>query len=453
MALSCGAFCIILDGFDELHHEFRDDLSKQILSIVQKYPDVPLIISSRHDDRFGGWAPFHVYNVNSLTKKQTLELINSLEYDSGVKRRFYREVKERLYDSHTSFLSSPLLTTIMLLTYEEFAEIPVKMHAFYSQAFDTLFQKHDASKEQYQRKIQTGVGKDDFKAAFAAFCAMSYLNQRFSFESGDLHETAESAVKYMREAKTDIPRSLNAKNLISDLKEAVCLLQQDGLETAFVHRSFQEYFAALFATSLHGEKLRKVLDKYALRFGDSVISMAIDMARDNVEQEWVVPTTQMIESAFFGNKAAVTTSSRMRMIFEDVTLYRSSEQISPTFRHLNMQLLGPVETLSALYPDHIGRSHVVGALRTGLRENIEVLCDPSNKGKANYEDFERLSFSNASKQKGKFVTMELTIDADWWLDDIGLDKYFVKMRAGLEAIRKDISLRAQKRRVILEEFL
>ena len=94
----------------------------------------------------------NVFQVKKLSKSQTVTLISGLDYDEGVKKRFLRLVNGKLYDSHESFLSSPLLVTIMLLTYEEFAEIPDKMHVFYSQAFDTLFQKHDAGKEQYQTK-------------------------------------------------------------------------------------------------------------------------------------------------------------------------------------------------------------------------------------------------------------------------------------------------------------
>ena len=451
LALSAGAFCLILDGFDELNHEFRDDMSSQIMDISRKYPSVSIIISSRHDDRFGSWASFHVYGVDSLSKKQTLKLIDTLEYDSGVKRRFHREVKDRLYDSHTSFLSSPLLTTIMLLTYEEFAEIPVKMHAFYSQAFDTLFQRHDASKEQYQRKTQTGLGKDNFKATFSAFCAMSYLNQRFSFEEDDLAETADSAVKYVKQAKTDIPKSLNATQLIADLKESVCLLQQDGLETAFVHRSFQEYFAALFATSLHGEKLRKVLDKYSLRFGDSVIRMAVDMARENVEQEWVIPTTKHLEDVIFPSSNISSTTDKMNLIFKNLSVHKSGSKVYPSFNRINMEVLGPIESIYSIYPDQIGSTHIIEALRVGMRDTVPDLINDENRGKPNFDVFEKIITSSSQSQR--ITNLDMDADNDWWLDAVGLDGVFNKMKVGFGVIRKDIESRTRKQKNILEDFL
>ncbi len=87
----------------------------------------------------------------------------------------------------------------MLLTYEEFAEIPHKMHAFYGQAFDTLFQKHDAQKEQYQRKTHTQLTRESFKECFSVFCAMTYLEQRFSFSEEELSQSCEQFYKIYEE--------------------------------------------------------------------------------------------------------------------------------------------------------------------------------------------------------------------------------------------------------------
>jgi predicted NACHT family NTPase len=118
LALQAGAFLLILDGFDELNQEVKETIQKQILAIRKDFPATGIVLSSRPDERFGAWTEFHVFCVDELSKEQTTKLIDCLPYDSGVKRRFIRQVQDRLYDSHKSFLSSPLLATIMLLTFE-----------------------------------------------------------------------------------------------------------------------------------------------------------------------------------------------------------------------------------------------------------------------------------------------------------------------------------------------
>jgi hypothetical protein len=48
----------------------------------------------------------------------------------------------------------------MLLTFEQFAEVPLKMHVFYREAFEVLAKRHDASKGAYKRALKTGLSVD-----------------------------------------------------------------------------------------------------------------------------------------------------------------------------------------------------------------------------------------------------------------------------------------------------
>jgi len=453
IALSSGLFTLILDGFDELKHEFRDDISAQLLEVGRLYPKTPIIVSSRPDSRFGAWTDFYVYSVDALNKKQSLELIESLEYDAGVKKRFHKEVKDRLYDSHTSFLSSPLLTTIMLLTFEEFAEIPVRMHAFYSQAFDTLFQKHDASKEQFQRDTHTGLTKEDFRTIFSAFCAMSYLNQRFSFEDEKLLETADSAFSYAKQTKMIIPSGVGPQELIADLKESVCLLQQDGLETAFVHRSFQEFFAAVFATSLSDEKMKRIIDKYSVRFTDSVVSMTMDMARESVEQCWVLPKLSEMYDAFELGNNNKSITEQFRLLFAGIMYHcRDNGDCGPSIPNLNDENLGPFETLCRLYPKNLGVVHFAKYLDFNIEKCRGNLLAEENRGKYGYDIFEEI-YENFRNKNNRIVEFNFANDCDWWLNIIGAEKTFADVAKAIPVIRRDISTRAKKRDIILDEFL
>lgn len=453
LALSAGTFTIILDGFDELNHEYRDDIAKQILNISQRYPDTPIIISSRPDPRFGAWTTFHVYSVDALTKHQCLQLIDSLEYDSGVRKRFAKEVRERLFDTHTSFLSSPLLTTIMLLTFEEFAEIPVRMHAFYSQAFDTLFQKHDASKEQFQRNTHTSLTKEDFRAIFAAFCAMSYLNQQFSFEEDKLTETIERALNYAKQTAIKLPNAATAKNLILDLKESVCLLQQDGIEITFVHRSFQEFFAAVFATSLSDDKLRRILDKYSVRYNDLVVSMTMDMARESVEQSWVLPTLEQMEKVLDLANPNASISKRFFVMFPHI-MYQNGRNghLLPSVSMLIDKTLGPLETICRLYPEKLGAVHFAKYLHINIKKVKSKIEDAENESKYGYEQFMKL-FREGDSNRGTFARFDLSKDNDWWLNIIGADKTFKDIHKAIPIIKRDIFSREKKRDTILDEFL
>lgn len=434
-------------------------MQSQILTLIKDFPQTSVIVSSRPDHRFGSWQNFHVFKVDELTEAQSIKLIESLEYDSSVKRRFLKEVKSRLYKSHKSFLSYPLLASIMLLTFEEFAEIPQKMHAFYGQAFDTLFQKHDAQKDQYQRQIKTGLSRDDFKACFAAFCALSYLDEKYSFSRDQLISASEKAVSYTKQTRKDMPSTLTASNLVDDLFEAVCMLQPDGIESAFVHRSFQEYFAAVFASNLHGNSIKRFMDKCCVRFGDSVVAMSMDMSRESIEKEWIIPTIVEVERTFWGIDAPKSIAEKYAKVIDGVELAESPHGLLGTVQFVNMKLYGQLVSLGAAYPDKIER--------TAITKPFDSLTWPEFISRISNEKFRHEpNFAKMTKFRARTLptdrdqtylkhTKRINFSEadDWWMSEIGISANFGKIKRALSAIKRDIRSRDAKRTNILDDFL
>ncbi len=58
------------------------------------------------------------------------------------------------------YFENPLLLSIMLITYQDSALIPVQLHNFYSSAFDALFFRHDATKAGFRRPTKTEMDID-----------------------------------------------------------------------------------------------------------------------------------------------------------------------------------------------------------------------------------------------------------------------------------------------------
>ncbi len=112
-ALDSGIFCFILDGFDELNHEIRPYIEDQILNTSRLYPKNSFVISGRPDDRFDSWRSFKTYKILPMEKKHVIDLIKKLNHDTGIKRRFISKINQGLYDSHQSFLSTPLLAILI----------------------------------------------------------------------------------------------------------------------------------------------------------------------------------------------------------------------------------------------------------------------------------------------------------------------------------------------------
>lgn len=218
-----------------------------------------------------------------MQKKEVVALIKKLPYDKAVRNKFADAVKSTLYSKHESFLSNPLLATMMLITYDQFAHIPDKIHIFYEQAFETLFFRHDTSKEAaFQRKRYVDVAINEFKNCLSSLCIATYVRKQYQFSEAEILEAITSSCDYERVI-------VEPKLFLKDLLESVCIMQRDGLMITFAHRSFQEYFAAFFISRNPAVDIPRLLDSFCSQLEDNVISMAFDINRDLVERIWVQP--------------------------------------------------------------------------------------------------------------------------------------------------------------------
>lgn len=132
-------------------------------------------------------------------------------------------MSEGLFESHKQFLTNPLLTIMMLITLEQFAEVPAKIHLFYEYAFEALFGRHDATKAGFQRKRHTSLPLDDFKRLFAYFCMLTYARQIKSFSSDQTLDFIQRAIS---SSQINVDKALFRRDLI----ESTCMLVLDGLE-------------------------------------------------------------------------------------------------------------------------------------------------------------------------------------------------------------------------------
>ena len=309
----------ILDGFDELNSDIRDKIQDEVLSLQKNYPNSYVIVSSRHDDRFDSWSNFKELTALKLNKNQALDLIQKLEIDNdnGARDRFYKRVNDSLYDSHSTFLSSPLLITIMLFTFEGEGDLPNKMHEFYASAFDVLYQRHDATKEQFKREKYTKLTKDEFSTCFSAFCTLSFQKEVFEFDEDSINKFCERSIAFAN-SQGVAGVNLNINNFIKDMVESVCLLQKDGLHWAFTHRSFQEYFTAKFICKLKDDMAKKLLTELSYRRIDSIYKLCFEIDKEKTQRIFVIPNILSVTKSLSKFKEI---NEKYSVIFDGIRIF------------------------------------------------------------------------------------------------------------------------------------
>lgn len=291
-ALKSGCFLLLFDGYDEILTQKKDIFFKKLDSFCDRYSQNYYVISSRPFSEFVEFQRFTVINTCPFSKEQAISLINKIDFELGIKQRFVNALDNELFEKHESFASNPLLLNIMLLTYDNYAEIPEKLHLFYANAFETMYSKHDATKAGYRRELKSELSYDSFKKVFSYFCFITYVQGRTEFSYDDLVVVLN---------KVSINRVVfKISNYICDLVNALCVLYKEGLNYKFTHRSFQEYFVAFFLKELPDESMKQlgkqIIYKDTLRASnDNVFGMLCDMAEDRFEQNILLPILKEYE--------------------------------------------------------------------------------------------------------------------------------------------------------------
>ncbi len=324
-AIKGGHFAFILDGYDEVSNSLRKKLLLNIKSLSKKGKECSIIISSRPDDALTGMDEFSNYHLQSLSVNSACNLVNKLPYDEKTKEQFIAELRDEMYEQHKSFLSNPLLLSIMLLTYGQTAEIPTKLSIFYDHAYTALFQKHDASKGGYKRENLTNLDIQDFSKVFSVFCLQTYDKRLFGF-------SRTKALDFIDKSRSYLSMSFSSESYLEDALKGACLLIEDGLEIVFSHRSFQEYFVALHINKAAPETQNTLINKYRDNINsDNVISLLFEMNQYLVERELILPAlSELFGKIGVTKKIGITHYSKyIKLLYSSIN-FREDVKISAT---------------------------------------------------------------------------------------------------------------------------
>ena len=281
---------LLMDGLDEIQSTIRENFDTDLEAFIKSYPGNTIIITSRPVFSFITYSKFSVFDIQELTKEQALELVQKLEFwDTAAKENFMKDLDRHLYTSHYQFASNPLLLTIMLMTYTTFGEVPAKMHVFYSKAYETMARLHDASKGTFKRSLHSKLTPEEFAKYFAEFCARTYTEEVLEF-------TERTFSAYMAKVLKGSYAELTGtqpRDFLLDLTDNLCIMYREGEKYYFIHRSFQEYFAAVHFASSYDNKLKKVGDFFEKMqhrsYTDRTFAMLYDMIPAKVERFIFLP--------------------------------------------------------------------------------------------------------------------------------------------------------------------
>ena len=261
-SLRMGKYLFLLDGFDEVKDSLSAEVAEKLNDFSTQYPQNAFIVTSRPANDYEN-APFRNFvkmRSMPLNKGQAVELARRIsktwtwQGDREKAADFCSQLEATLYDKHKTFAENPLLLSMMFLTFMRNSSIPDHEAEFYRESYDALYSKHDThDKGSFQREFKCGdLGKENFTKLFSRFCFQSYMRQQYEFSEREI-------LGYLRDSIEYLKLSVNAEDYLSDLRKIVCMIVREGNVYQFAHRSFQEYFAAVYTSELEDTYQKRVL--------------------------------------------------------------------------------------------------------------------------------------------------------------------------------------------------
>lgn len=259
--LQKGAFLFIFDGFDEIARSRKPSVQHQIVEFIEMFHKNLFIVTSRPGGGVERLSYFINYKIKSLSKNDILLLIGKTISKGYLKKKIISDLmilhrESKTYDLFRSYLSNPLLLSMFLRTISYFPELPSHKQVFYKNIFETLYSHHDAiNNDGLNRERVSGLNRLEIEKFLSAFCYVTYFKQLLVFKP---HEVTS----LIRQVLDKLSYSVDESNVLYDLNTTIGVFLHDGPDYTFPHRSLQEYFCALFISSLSEDKKKEVYSRY-----------------------------------------------------------------------------------------------------------------------------------------------------------------------------------------------
>ncbi len=319
--IDSGKIIFLLDGFDEIKIADREIALKSIDQIAKNYPNSKIVMTSRPSDIFNGWNVSTILSIKEYDLPQIISLIEKSPIDSEIKDAFRERVESDYIKSHVKFLANPLLCNMMILTFMRGGEIPDQKHIFYKKAFETLYRHHDDMKFLYKRDFHSNLAEDVFVRLWSCFCYFSYREREISFDLDRLHNFINIAIDY-------ISVKIDQKAIARDFIESLCIIIKDGESYSFLHRSFQEYGAAVFLCNERIDRIYDPLDSLKDNLNDDVMDLVLSIRKDLIEHAFVLPRIDNFIRKY--NKLR-SEKKRTLMFYSSISIDHDLENPNPSY--------------------------------------------------------------------------------------------------------------------------
>lgn len=202
---------------------------------------------------------------------------------------------------------------------------------------------------------------------------------------------------------------------------------------------------------MHGERVKGLLDKFSRRFNDNVIGMSLDMAREKVEAEWVLPNIEQYIELIERKNGKRNSGTILSKLLPEGTIYRDNDRLD--FSSFDTDdFLGPLESICRLYPEKLGGTFLIKTVRNlNTQETARLILQEVNSKKGSFTALQSV-LEDYEGNKHPAIRIRFSRKDGWWLDLLGFDTMSDELIQKLTEIKNEIAVRGKAREEILSTF-
>lgn len=322
-----GGMLLFFDGYDEVKSDLKERVTQEINDFSSRYRNSRIVITSRDDSSLPSFGCYKAFNIRSLEYQEACLLLN--KYGEMSKKTIHQAIIshiERMNDNGLrSLLSNPLMVSLLFKAYDYKNKIPPSKSAFYEQVYDALFEGHDLSKDGFERERRTALDKYSFEDILKSIAYKSVRNAP-NYDRLTLTELI------LMEIKSKVHLNFTVDDFIKDVLWAIPLMLEDGLEFRWTHKSFQEYFSALYIVSCPPERKNLIISSMfsGTRSVDyqNIIEMCLSLDRSTVLKVAILPYIESYYKYYNNMKTTVPWIQGNDMIYRVSLAYGAGYNFS-----------------------------------------------------------------------------------------------------------------------------
>jgi predicted NACHT family NTPase len=241
--LGNGDCIVLLDGLDEVPRETRlDDVIQQVSDFTREYRECQFVVSCRvaaYNHWFTQYREVEMADFNEAQIRQYVANFFKKEPATGT------ACWEKLNSAPAlkEMASSPLLLTLLCITYDARQDFPANRALLYGKAMDALLNQWDAARRIQRDKLYKDLDEAKLILLLSRLAAGYFENNTYFFGEEDLQRGIGTFLSELigPKAKT------KGAAVLQDIEEHYgILVRRSQFAFSFAHLTFLEYFTAQY---------------------------------------------------------------------------------------------------------------------------------------------------------------------------------------------------------------